>query len=182
VSAIPTIPVTVPFGAGDQPATGTVQVDAVARDATAAQRVASELAATWLRLRHPQLDAAPRPGRARIGAGAEVVDGAYAYVLSNRDHIHRLAFPRRIDGAAGNVLDQSLAGLDQTQVFAVVFDLAELDYVNTIGLSSLVAHSKRLRILISGASPTVRQVFEAIGLDRVLPVHRDLAAALASLR
>ncbi|MBA3549888.1 MAG: STAS domain-containing protein [Planctomycetes bacterium] len=181
MSAIPTIPVTVPYGVGDDPATGVVQVEAVARDATAAQRVAGELATTWLRLRHPELDAAPRPGRARIGAGGEPVDGAYAYVFSKRDHIHRLAFPRRIDGSAGNVLGQVLAGLDETQVFAVVFDLGGLDYVNTIGLSSLVAHSKRLRILISGASPTVRQVFEAIGLDRVLPVHRDLPAALGSL-
>jgi anti-anti-sigma factor len=178
---VPTIRVTVPYGVAGGAAAGSLQVDAVAGDLASAQAIAAALAATWLRLRHAGSGFQPRAGRAKIGARSEAVEGFYAYVLSRRDHIHRLAFPRRIDGVGGEALAQSLDGLDAAQTFAVVFDLGGLDYINTTGLGALLGNSKRLRLLLSGAGDTIRHVFDAVGLTRLLPLHQDVAAALASL-
>ena len=69
---------------------------------------------------------------------------------------------------------------------ALIFDCGELEYVSSAGLRVFLMAAKtaqRANIALSLCSlrPAVREVFDLSGFSRVISVHPDRAAALASL-
>lgn len=59
-----------------------------------------------------------------------------------------------------------------------VLDLAELTFIDSAGLGMLVNFSRRVgerggRLVLMGASPTVRKVFRMTGLDRLFSFAAD---------
>ena len=69
---------------------------------------------------------------------------------------------------------------------ALVLDLSRVDYMSSAGLGTVVWLGKRLREVkrgyaIAGLRDRVAQVFKLSGLDRILPIYPDLAAAEAAL-
>ena len=78
------------------------------------------------------------------------------------------------------------AHLSADEVRAVVLDLSRVDYMSSAGLGTVVWLGKRMREIeqgyaISGLRDRVAQVFKLSGLDRILPIYPDLAAAEAAL-
>lgn len=72
------------------------------------------------------------------------------------------------------------------EVRALVLDLSRVDYMSSAGLGTVVWLGKRLReakqgYAIAGLRDRVAQVFKLSGLDRILPIYPDLAAAEAAL-
>jgi len=78
------------------------------------------------------------------------------------------------------------AHLDSDAVRALVLDLSRVDYMSSAGLGTVVWLGKRLRevkqgFAIFGMRDRVAHVFKLSGLDRILPIYPDLAAAEAAI-
>ena len=78
------------------------------------------------------------------------------------------------------------AHLDSDAVRGLVLDLSRVDYMSSAGLGTVVWLGKRMReakqgYAIAGLRGSVAQVFKLSGLDRILPIYPDLAAAEAAL-
>lgn len=68
----------------------------------------------------------------------------------------------------------------------LVIDLGQVDYMSSAGLSMAIRIEKRLReakqgFAIVGLRDRVAQVFKLSGIDRILPIYPDLAAAEAAI-
>jgi len=68
----------------------------------------------------------------------------------------------------------------------LVLDLSRVDYMSSAGLGTVVWLGKRLREMkrsyaVSGLRDRVTEVFKLSGLDRILPIYPDVAAAEAAL-
>lgn len=71
-------------------------------------------------------------------------------------------------------------------VRGIVIDLSRVDYMSSAGLGTILWLGKRLReekqgFAVFGLRDRVAQVFKLSGLDRVVPVYPDLAAAEAAV-
>ena len=67
-----------------------------------------------------------------------------------------------------------------------MIDLSRVDYMSSAGLGTILWLGKRLReekqgFAVFGLRDRVAQVFKLSGLDRVVPVYPDLAAAEAAV-
>jgi anti-anti-sigma factor len=67
-----------------------------------------------------------------------------------------------------------------------VIDLSEVDFVASMGIRMLVSAAKSLRsrqakLALYGARPQVLQVFEAITLQKIIPICATEAEALAAV-
>ena len=178
---ISSYPVVVPYRApGVDGALSSVQIQAIAEDSPAALAEARLIAGHWTRLRHGgpvELVA----DRIKCGVPTAQASGPNLYVLTKLDSVHAISFPARIDSEPGERLGQTLAGLDERQIYAVIFVCWRLGYINTIGLTALAAHVKRLRLHLCGVPEPVQRVFDIVGLTRYLAIYPDLESALTAL-
>lgn len=177
------IPVTVPYTlVGDPDASlFTVQVDTVATAPTGAIATAQVLVEAQARMRHPGRGARVVTERVRVGAVGPQVTGLYAYVLSNGFHIGHLDFPARLEQTAAQELSDSLAGLDQRNLFGVVADCVYLAYISSMGLAALASHAQKVRLRLIRPSPSVVKVLDMVGLQRFVPCFPDLPKATEDL-
>ena len=83
-----------------------------------------------------------------------------------------------IDAALSEEVDQGK--------FLFVFDFAQVNYIDSVGISFLIQagntsyeHGKRLAII--NANPKVRYVIELAKLDRIIGLYDDLESAKADL-
>jgi anti-sigma B factor antagonist len=67
----------------------------------------------------------------------------------------------------------------------VVLDLSPVAFIDSAGLASILSLVKGLpeggELRIAGARDAVRAVFRLTRLDKVLPLHDDLADAVAAM-
>ena len=68
-------------------------------------------------------------------------------------------------------------------VVRLVIDLSATEYMDSAGLGTLVGLHKRLierggALLLAGPKPRVKRLLDITGLDQILAVHGDVAAAL----
>ncbi|PWC83844.1 anti-anti-sigma factor [Azospirillum sp. TSH100] len=92
----------------------------------------------------------------------------------------------RIDsGSTGefeSVLMSAIGG-DGTRI---VVDMAQLSYISSAGLRSLLvaakaARAKRGSIVLSAMAPHIREMFDVSGFSSLFQIHADAAAAVAAL-
>ncbi len=157
----------------------TVQVNTVAADAPRALAIGTLIAQHWLRLHHPQ--AALLNDRIKCGSPQGPANGLALTLLSDADVVQAVIFPNRIDSEPGERLGDWLAGLDCLRVDAVLFNCAELTYINTVGLTSLAAHVKRLHLHLFQVPEQVMKVFDIVGLSRYLTILPGLEEALVAI-
>ena len=92
----------------------------------------------------------------------------------------------RIDSqTALNFQEQLLAGIAEADRI-VIADLANVSYISSAGLRSVLLIAKTLRrrevaFAICSLSAPIREVFKISGFDKVISIHDSPAAALASL-
>jgi anti-anti-sigma regulatory factor len=159
----------------------TLQVNAVAIDAESAVQTATLLGDAWSALRHPGATVDFKPARTKAMSDAPIIDGPFAYVLSNLNQIYHLALPSRIDGEPGERLGHLLSGLSEKAVYGVVIDCSHLAYINTVGLTSIATHLKRLKLQLYDVPETIQKVLDIVGLSKLLSIHATLTAALAAI-
>lgn len=89
----------------------------------------------------------------------------------------------RIDAAGALAFKDRLRDLAGEAEGDVLLDLAAVQFVDSSGLGAIVAAMKALaparRLHLAGLTPTVDKVFRLTRMDTVIPIHADLAAALA---
>lgn len=90
-----------------------------------------------------------------------------------------------IDAHTSPQLRERLLELVTDGIDRLVVDLREVDFIESVGLGTLVAARKRLRpfdkslCLVLGPEQTVlRRTFEITGLDKVFPIHPTVEAAV----
>ena len=81
-----------------------------------------------------------------------------------------------IDAATAPVLDQELREADDCSTAEVIIDFGGVDFIDSSGLSVLVAAQKRLRnrdatLVVVNAQASTRRLFEIAGLDNVLTIR-----------
>ncbi|HVM07710.1 MAG TPA: STAS domain-containing protein [Acidimicrobiales bacterium] len=82
-----------------------------------------------------------------------------------------------LDAATAPVLDEALRRVeDERQPPELVVDLSAVGFLDSSGLSVLVAHHKRLRVreasfVVASPSSGIRRIFSIAGLDGVLTIR-----------
>lgn len=92
----------------------------------------------------------------------------------------------RIDGTNARDFENLLKAAIGDNDSAVLIDFADLTYISSAGLRAVLVIAKALRNKRAGfaiCSPTdpVRAVFEISGFDKIIPIHRSRAEAIAKL-
>ncbi len=94
-----------------------------------------------------------------------------------------LSLQGEVDVANSHEVREAALALLGSGVRTLIVDLTKTDYLDSAGLGILVGLLKRareseLRMVIAGAQPQVRRLFEITRLNQVFPMHDDVASAL----
>ncbi len=100
--------------------------------------------------------------------------------------ITRVALDGRMDIAGASVVDLKMniiAGSAQK----LLIDLQKVEFLGSMGLRSIViparaVHSRGGKVVLFAPTEMVASVLKTSGIDSLLPIHHDLAAALAALQ
>ena len=92
----------------------------------------------------------------------------------------------RIDSSSASDFQQILEGGIAPDDHALVLDAERVSFLSSAGLRVLLVVARRFKgadrhFLVCSPSESTRQVLEASGFDRMIPVHESRAAALASI-
>jgi anti-sigma B factor antagonist len=107
------------------------------------------------------------------------------HAMSVRD-VTVLALDGELDLVSAPALRQHVVSEVAAGHHRLVLDLTGLSYLDSAGLGQVVAALKRARshdgdLAVVVPEARVRRVFELCDLDRVLPLHRSVDAAVAAL-
>jgi anti-anti-sigma factor len=91
---------------------------------------------------------------------------------------------RLSSAVADQFQDRLMAELDDKPT-ALVMDFAELKFITSAGLRTLIVAAKQARsdgyhVHLCGMTDSIREVFDVSGLLRIFIVHPSLAAGLAA--
>lgn len=107
-------------------------------------------------------------------------------VIPLGDHLVKVTFVGRLDTpGVGGVETRFVAHLVPEANSAIV-DLSGVDFVTSLGIRLLVSAARSLRtrrakLALYGAQDRVRQVFEAVALQQIMPICATEAEALAAV-
>jgi len=92
----------------------------------------------------------------------------------------------RFDARNAQTVKETLKQLADGGVTHLVVDLAQVPFIDSAGLATLVSILKLVRrtggnVLLAGVQPQARTVFSLTMLDQVFTIHPTVEAALASL-
>ena len=95
-----------------------------------------------------------------------------AHVESGRS-VATIALSGELDLRTAPILEESLVRVEADGVTAIVVDLVELTFIESTGLRALITARERAfasgrQLLLFGAKPNVRRVFEVTGTEFLL--------------
>ena len=173
------VPVAVPVRFADASTPEEVHLEVVAGTGDEAAEIGRLIVERWLAARDPERPALA--GSARAGTPLRAIAGPHAYVLG-REAVTVLEFPPRFDSDNGERLGEALAALAPEAVLGLILDCDALTYINTVGLTGIAAHLKRLSIHLVAVPTGIARVFDIVGMTRFLDIHETLEQALAAIR
>lgn len=91
-----------------------------------------------------------------------------------------------LDASSSIALDQELSELIQDQHQRILVDCEDLQYISSAGLGVFMSYiqemeQKGIKLVLYGLSPKVKNVFEILGLDQLLPLRKDKNSALETI-
>lgn len=100
--------------------------------------------------------------------------------------ITKVVLDGRLDAEAAASVDFKMSLIANTRN-AVLLDLRLVTFLASSGLRSLVIPAQTIksrggRIALFGPNEMVEKVLRTSGIDSVIPVHRELSAALAAMQ
>lgn len=106
---------------------------------------------------------------------------------NNQDDVVVLGLKGQLDALTAAELRPVLEDLLTAHVRGIVFDLGELDLIDSSGIGAIVAAFKRTRAnggdtKIANLGNQPLEVFKILNLDKAIDVFDSLKAALGSLR
>lgn len=92
----------------------------------------------------------------------------------------------RMDAVSSPEFEKELGRLIDEGNVNFVIDLAELDYISSSGLRSVLATAKKLKaqngkIFLAALQAVVKEVFEISGFSTIIPIYESVEAALEAL-
>lgn len=104
---------------------------------------------------------------------------------NSRDGALVIAAAGRLDSSTAAVLEAVLPARVKEQK-TVILSLAEVPYVSSAGLRVLLIGAKAAkaagnRLVITGLSPAVREVFDISGFSKIFTIESDVDSALAAI-
>jgi anti-sigma B factor antagonist len=109
----------------------------------------------------------------------------FALDVSSRGDWTVLAVTGELELGTAPRLRQAVVSLVGEGRADIVLDLAGVDFIDSIGLGVIVSALKRVRsrdgqLLVAGAVPRVRSLFELTRLDEIIELHDSVDAALGA--
>jgi anti-sigma B factor antagonist len=104
---------------------------------------------------------------------------------NSRDGVLIISASGRLDSTSAGALEAILPARTKEQK-AVVLSLADVPYVSSAGLRVLLIGAKAAkaagnRLVITGLSPAVREVFDISGFSKIFTIEPDIDAALSAI-
>ena len=89
----------------------------------------------------------------------------------------------RIDGIGASAIDLRM-NLIAGKSKRVLLDLEQVSYISSLGLRSILVPARTVtgkggKLVLFRPSPSVAEVLQISGIHSILPIHTELAAALA---
>lgn len=103
-----------------------------------------------------------------------------------REEVTIVSVKGRMDAVASPEFDRELndrmAGGEKT----FIIDFAELDYISSAGLRSILAAAKRLKehggqLSLASLKEVVREVFDISGFSSIIPIYESVESASAEI-
>jgi anti-anti-sigma factor len=103
------------------------------------------------------------------------------------DGIRLITLRGRLDVQGAQEVDLTFTALTATQPFFVVVDLADVEFLASIGLSTLVHNAKTLRLrggnmVVVNPRSNVHAVLTSSRIHEVIPICCDLEEALLTVK
>jgi len=92
----------------------------------------------------------------------------------------------RMDLDGTQAIDQQFGFHTTTQKRNLVVDLSQVSFLASIGIRTLLTaargqSSRGGKLVLAAPEPMVRKVLESTGVDQIIPIYPDVAAARAAL-
>jgi anti-sigma B factor antagonist len=105
----------------------------------------------------------------------------------NIDDIHIIGITGRIDATNSKSLETAVNNLLDQNKSKIVVDLAEVEYISSVGLRVLLDALKRQRqnhgfLKLTGLQPFVLEVFEVTGFTKLFSIYPNQSEALKAFR
>jgi anti-anti-sigma factor len=114
------------------------------------------------------------------GRGAMGLQPPFGARSQENDGVATIALTGELDMATAPILSDSLAPFDGNGVSTIILDLHDLTFIDSSGLLAFLEARRRAmsnghRVLLSGASPSARRLFELTGTQFLLdePASQD---------
>jgi len=91
----------------------------------------------------------------------------------------------RMDAVTAPEFEKAVQGLMGEGEISFVIDLADLDYISSAGLRSILALAKKLKtadgsLRLAALQDTVKEVFDISGFSSIIPISDSVEAACSS--
>jgi anti-anti-sigma factor len=98
-------------------------------------------------------------------------------------NITKVTLRGRIDAVGASAIDLRM-NLIAGKAKWVLLDLEQVTYISSLGLRSILVPARTIsgkggKLVLFRPSSSVAEVFEISGIHSIIPIHRDLDAALA---
>ena len=92
----------------------------------------------------------------------------------------------RVDGSNAKEFQDALESILGSNANALLLDMKDLSYISSAGLRVILLIARQLqgksgKFGVCSLSPSISEVFQISGFDKIIPVHTAQADALASL-
>ena len=104
----------------------------------------------------------------------------------NKDGLHFIAVNGEIDAGSSIYLDNAFKSAIENGEKKIVADLSGLDYISSAGLGVFISHLDEFKLqsinmALFGINDTVKQVFDILGLEKLLIIEENREAAIRAL-
>ncbi|WP_420576972.1 STAS domain-containing protein [Ekhidna sp.] len=104
----------------------------------------------------------------------------------NKDGVYFIAVNGEIDAGSSIYLDNALKEAMGNGEKKIVVDLSGLNYISSAGLGVFISHLdefklQKIELAIFGINETVKQVFDILGLEKLLTIVETKEAAVETL-
>lgn len=105
-------------------------------------------------------------------------------ITSNvEDRFHVITIDGDVEASSSILLDEAIESAIRAGATGILIDCTSLDYINSSGIGVFTSRisEENQRIVLFGLSPKVRNVFEILGLDQLIPIVDSKAEAKAQI-
>lgn len=102
--------------------------------------------------------------------------------LSKNEHLTILKPIGDLDASSSVQVDEALAGIMTDNAKSVAIDCSGINYISSAGLGVFISYlsemeSKNIKIVFYGMSDKIYNVFEMVGLSKLITIEKDLNGA-----